>query len=93
MTRDEFIEKHRHELMGIITDAALLKPDGAMFARWLREQMRRMDVRLVAIYEEFNPPPKPAAPQAASVNGKPAQPEGVKNEGQAAVQQHHRQSR
>ncbi len=57
MTLEQFIEKHRHEVMGLIADAALAGRSGADLALWLRNTMKKVDSRLAAIYQELQPLP------------------------------------
>ena len=55
MTRDEFLERHRHEMVGIVIDAASVPRAGGEMALWLRTMMRRIDLRLTEIYKDCHP--------------------------------------
>lgn len=62
LTREEFIDRHRHELAGMVVDAATFGEHGAPGAMLLRGLMKKIDARLATIYGELTDPP----------NGKPA---------------------
>lgn len=55
MTQDDFVEKHRHELAGLMLDAMLEHRTGSAGALWLRVMMKKLDTRLVAIYQDMHP--------------------------------------
>lgn len=55
MTRQDFIDKHKHELAGVIADAAVVQRAGAPLAHFLRLAMQRIDQRLGSIYDDLQP--------------------------------------
>jgi len=63
LTRQDFVEKHRHELAGIAFDAALAGRKGGELALWARTMLVQIDRRLGMIYDELT---KPAGPHGAS---------------------------
>ncbi len=73
MTKQQFVDEHRHELFGMVTDAAVTQARGAPLSIFLRELAKKIDRRLEMIYDELTKPPPPGA------NGKAALPQ-VKNE-------------
>jgi hypothetical protein len=61
MTREAFIELHRHELAGYVADAALFQRQGGELALWLRTKMRQIDQRLGEMFDQLraaDPAPK-----------------------------------
>ena len=62
MTRDEFIEKFRHEIGGMVLDAATSGRTGAELSVSCRYIMRRIDAVLAAAFDSLHPPVKPAPP-------------------------------
>lgn len=66
MTKEEFIEDHRHELGGWILDAATAMRTGGELAVSIRQAMRRIDARLSMMFDQLTkdqktPPPKRTA--------------------------------
>jgi hypothetical protein len=67
MTREEFLGRYRHELAGIVLDAAMANRHGAELAVFCRSMMQRIDAKLGEMYVELTrPQPSP--------NGMPAPP-------------------
>lgn len=66
MTRNEFVEKHRHELCGLIVDAAVHCRRDIELSLWLRTAMVEIDKRLAAIFDD--------AAKVASENKQPDKP-------------------
>lgn len=66
MTKQAFIEKHRHELAGLVADAFTVTARGGPLAIMIREAFKKIDARLALIYDELCPAPHVPA------NGKPA---------------------
>lgn len=54
MTRDEFLERHRHELAGLVLDAAVGERRGADLAIFLRNAMKRTDALLGAVWADLD---------------------------------------
>lgn len=59
MTKDEFLEKWRHELSGMILDAATSEHRGAALGLFAREIMKKVDRHLVAMHNDFTAVPIP----------------------------------
>lgn len=74
MTRQEFIEKYRHEFGGMVLDGATNQANGAALSLWLRNVLRKVDAILAAQYADLAPPePVPTPTNGhANGNGKPA---------------------
>lgn len=53
MTRDEFIAEYRHELSGMILDAATSGKSGAELAVQIRHLMRKVDAQLGEMYDRL----------------------------------------
>jgi hypothetical protein len=66
MSRQDFVNRYKHELAGFVVDAIATPRQGPELSLWLRSMMARIDAKLGAIYDEFNQPQQPPA------NGKPA---------------------
>ncbi len=69
MTRDEFIDKFRHEIGGMVLDAATAHRTGAELAVSIRFVMKKIDATLGAAFDSLAPAPKQPAPER---NGTPA---------------------
>ncbi len=63
MTRDELVFKYRHELGGLVTDAAFAGRTGAQMAMQMRQAMVRIDGILAEIHAELTKPPEPKPPE------------------------------
>ncbi len=74
MNRLEFIERYRHELGGMILDAATAQRTGADLSMALRHVMRTIDSRLGEMYDALRPSTPPTVP---AKNG-PAATQGAK---------------
>lgn len=57
MTRDAFVFKWRHEIGGLVLDAATAQRTGANLSVALREVMRRIDQMLATMHGELVPTP------------------------------------
>lgn len=68
MTRTEFVERHRHEIAGLVLDAATHGKHGSELAAWLRGVMRVIDTRLMQMHAELTATTEEVPPNA---NGKP----------------------
>ncbi len=55
MTRQEFIEKFRHEIGGLVLDAATSGKTGADMSMTLRHAMRKIDAMLGKAYDDVAP--------------------------------------
>ena len=76
MSREEFIDKFRHEIGGMVLDAATAQRTGADLAMSIRFVMKRIDATLGAAFDLMQPPAPIKAPER---NGTPAtQPQGAK---------------
>ena len=62
MTRQQFIERHRHEIGGLVLDAATWGAHGSELSVRLRHVMRAIDAKLAEVYDDLVPPLEPAAP-------------------------------
>lgn len=63
MTKQAFIDKYKHELAGLVADAAVTARSGAPLAEWLRRSMQQIDAKLGSIYDELTTPAEvPANP-------------------------------
>lgn len=60
MTKKQFLDAHRHEFFGMVTDAAITKATGAPLAMFLRDLARKIDQRLDEIYDQLTLVPEPA---------------------------------
>jgi DNA-binding LytR/AlgR family response regulator len=68
VTRQEFIDKHKHEIAGFVMDAAVVQRSGAPLAQWLRKQMQAIDMKLALMYDELAVAEQaPAKPQLRKV--------------------------
>ena len=75
MTQEQFCDKWKHELSGLILDAATMGLHGAELSVFLRGTLRKVDALLVKQYTDLHP--KPAA-NGVAANGVPGRPVGVK---------------
>jgi hypothetical protein len=55
MTKQEFIEKWRYELGGMVCDAATHDRKGSELAMWERRMFQKQDVILAKMYDELVP--------------------------------------
>lgn len=70
MTRQEFIERHRHEIGGMVLDAATAGLHGEALSVFVRGIMRKTDLLLGRMHDELRPPePLPAKAPARPANG------------------------
>ncbi len=53
MSRLEFVEQHRHEIVGWILDAVLDPQTGAALALQLRTLFKRVDAKLAGVYDQL----------------------------------------
>lgn len=84
MSKDDFLDRHRHEIIGLILDAATSGRTGADLSLWLRRVGGRVDDKLAQIWQELRPeqpkamePPKPNGPQKAPQQPTPRPQTGV----------------
>lgn len=85
MTKQEFIDKNRHEFGGFCLDM-MQKAEGPALSLVIRTIMRKIDILLSNAYEDLippPPPPPPKAPKPAEANGKEKPHE--RHEGKAAT--------
>lgn len=80
-TKDEFVQKHRHEIFGMICDALVTDAKGGELSLRMRANANRVDTILRQIYDEFIPPNRPAlntpaAPPVSKAGPVPASPLG-----------------
>jgi hypothetical protein len=78
VTRADFIERHRHELSGMVLDAATTQAKGAELSLLLRGLLRKVDLKLGAIYDSLAAKAEAPPPAPAQLNGT-----GVKRQTQA----------
>lgn len=75
MTRDEFIEVHKHELLGILLDAVTTRRTGGSLSIWLDMAAKRTVEHLGEAFDSLAPKPVvTAAPPAVAPPAKPAAP-------------------
>lgn len=55
MSKDDFVDKYRHELAGLVVDAATSKRTGADLAMSLRFLMDKIDGKLGSMYADLVP--------------------------------------
>lgn len=67
MTRQEFVEKWRHELAGMCLDAALAGRHEASLGLWARAMMQKLDKMLAQMYDEVSPEKAIPAQKTANV--------------------------
>ncbi len=65
MTRQQFIERFRHEFAGFVLDAYSEQRKGADAALWLRGIMNKIDTKLAVAFDE-------ATKEESPVNGEKA---------------------
>jgi hypothetical protein len=70
MTRQEFIDRHKHELVGVVIDGMVAERKGGESALFVRTVMHRYDRLLGAIYDDFHTAAKPPAAPPAKQEGK-----------------------
>ncbi len=61
LSREELVEKHRHEIGGYVMDALTCGLTGAPLATFLRGMMRKIDQRLNLIHADMVPAVEPVA--------------------------------
>lgn len=59
MTRQEFIEKFRHQWDGIVLDACITHRTGAELSMWLRQMRGRIELGLGEMHDALVTPPEP----------------------------------
>lgn len=57
MTREEFIQSHRHEFGGLVLSAATAGLTGAALSVFLRGVYQRIDAELSQAWQELQPKP------------------------------------
>jgi len=72
MSRQEFTDKWRHELCGLLADAFVSGERGAPLAAKMRQDFRRIDEILYQIYHELT------TQQAPAPNGRGGNPTNLK---------------
>ena len=61
MTRQQAIEKYKHEFAGFVLDAATAGRSGGELSLWLRTAVQRIDAKIGAMFDEITAPEdKPA---------------------------------
>lgn len=55
MTRDEFRQKWKHELRGMLLDAQTNKLAGAQLSLWLRGMEEKVDKHLNTMFDDSQP--------------------------------------
>lgn len=70
MTRQEFVELHRHQIAGLVLDAATAGRNGAELSQWLKLAMGKIDQQLGKMWENLSPVNGIAKPEHIP-NGKP----------------------
>lgn len=70
MTREEFVARHRDELLGMIADAAVSQRTGPDLARAIRAWVAKVEGRLGEMYDQLRPAPAQPnqAPRAAGTS-------------------------
>jgi hypothetical protein len=63
MSREEFIESHRHFFGGLVLDAATAQRTGADLALSIRTVMKRIDAELGKAFDSLKPAEKPPPPK------------------------------
>jgi len=81
VTKQQFLEKYKHELYGVLFDALRNPRSGPEGSRWYDAMCQRIDARLGEIFDSLTKQPeaiapKPAPPPPPHANGvhKPATP-------------------
>lgn len=69
MTRQDFIDGHRHRLGGMVLDAATAGASGEALSILCRNILRKVDQELGRIYDELRPEPLPVKVPARPANG------------------------
>lgn len=69
MNKQDFIDKWKHEIAGLILDGATSGRSGADLALWLRGVMKKVDARLGDMHDSLKPPPAalPVKPETKGV--------------------------
>jgi hypothetical protein len=62
MTKDAFVDAHRHEIGGWLLDAATSGRTGGQLAASVRLYMKKIDLRLSSMYDQLVPP-SPVKPE------------------------------
>ncbi len=57
MSKEDFINRWRHELAGEILDACTVQRTGADLGLFVRRVMQKIDARLGQMWQEFQPKP------------------------------------
>lgn len=52
-----FVNRHKHQIVGLVMDAMVNPRAGSILANWTREMMKRVDDDLGKLYDELIPPP------------------------------------
>jgi len=76
MTRREFVDRYRHQVMGHVCEGVYAGRRNEMLAQWMRATMGELDQLIARMYDDLNPQPPAAGPP-------PAAPPEVKTNGQA----------
>lgn len=63
MSKEEFIETHRHEIGGWLLDAATAMRTGGDLALSIRTAMKRIDARLAVMYDQLTKDQKAQPPK------------------------------
>jgi hypothetical protein len=51
--RQAFIDRHKHELVGIIMDGAMTHRTGGELGQWIRQKMILVDKRIGEMFDEL----------------------------------------
>lgn len=73
MTREQFIDRHYHELYGLIADAFAVNRQGADLSRAMQLAAEKVRARLGQMHDQLVPPPQqPIQPQRSPGTSPPA---------------------
>ena len=77
MTRTEFVELHRHQIAGLVLDAATHGKTGGELSVWLRGVMAKIDAQLGRAWDSLHSAANNGHDKPAAANGKPEVPRNV----------------
>ncbi len=72
MTRDQFIAREKHQILGLVIDAMVVRRNGADLSIFMETVTGRVEEVLGRVYDQVNPKPlpvKPAEPTKPPANG------------------------
>ena len=63
MTREQFVQMHKHHFLGLVADSIGKQRSGGELGLFLTQAIEKIDTRLGQIFDQLQPKPGPQGPQ------------------------------